>query len=108
ELTLQLSFIKNAQNAGEYVADDKGYYTDEGITSVNMISGPTAVEASVATKKADVGYSTTLGTASVIEEEDMPLTIIGATYKANAFTVMSMEGDNSIRTPKISRASGSG
>src|SRR5699024_9387488 len=100
ELTLQLSLIKNAQNAGEYVADDKGDYTDEGITSVNRISGPTAVEASVATKKADVGYSTPLGTASVIEEEDMPLTIIGATYKANAVTVMTMEGENSIRTPE--------
>lgn len=99
ELTLQLSFIKNAQNAGEYVADDKGYYADEGFESVNMISGPTAVEASVATKKADIGYSTTLGTASVIKEEDMPLTIIGAVYKANAFTVMSMEGENAIRTP---------
>lgn len=99
ELALQLSFVKNSQNSGEYIADAEGFYTAEGFSKVDLIAGPTAVEASVATGKADVGFSTALTAASVIEKEKMPVKIVGAVYQKNAFTILSLE-ENPIREPK--------
>jgi len=98
-LSLQLSFVKNTQNAGEYMADSEGFYTEAGFESVTLVAGPTAVEASVATEKSNVGFSTALGTATAITQEDMPLKIIGSVYAQNAFTIMSMEGENAIEQP---------
>lgn len=98
-LTVQLSFVKNTQNAGEYMADNNGYYAAEGFDPVNLIAGPTAVEAAVATGAADVSFSTVLGSATAISSEDMPIKIIGAIYAKNAFTVMSMAGSGAITTP---------
>lgn len=99
-LALQLSFVKNSQNSGEYIADSEGFYLDEGFTSVDLIAGPTAVEASVASNKADVGFSTALTAANVIATEGMPVKIVGAVYQRNAFTILSLDGDDAIRTPK--------
>ncbi len=98
-LNVQLSFVKNTQNAGEYMADANGYYADEGFDPVTLIAGPTAVEAAVATGTADVSFSTVLGSATAITSEDMPIKVIGAIYAQNAFTIMSMAGENAIETP---------
>lgn len=99
-LSVQLSFIKNTQNAGEYMADSNGHYEDAGFTTVNLIAGPTAVEQSVATGKSTVAMSTAVGTASAITSEKMPIKIIGSVYSKNAFTLMSMDGARAIHTPK--------
>lgn len=99
DLALQLSFVKNTQNSGEYIADAEGYYLAEGFSSVDLIAGPTAVEASVVSGNADVGFSTVLGTANVISSEAMPVKIVGAVYQRNAFTILSMDGPTAIRTP---------
>jgi|GEM_PF-43836 len=99
-LSVQLSFVKNTQNAGEYMADSNGHYEDAGFTTVNLIAGPTAVEQSVATGKSTVAMSTAIGSASAITTENMPIRIIGSVYSKNAFTIMSMEGADAIRTPK--------
>lgn len=100
DLALQLSFVKNSQNSGEYIAASEGLYLDEGFASVDLIAGPTAVEASVASGKADVGFSTALTTANVIAAEGMPVKIVGSVYQLNAFTILSMEGPTAIRTPE--------
>lgn len=100
DLALQLSFVKNSQNSGEYIADSEGLYLDEGFSSVDLIAGPTAVEASVASGKADVGFSTALTTANVIAAEGMPVKIVGSVYQLNAFTILSMDGPSAIRTPE--------
>ena len=42
KLDVQFSWIKNAEFAGEYFADSKGYYTEAGFSSVNLIAGPAA------------------------------------------------------------------
>lgn len=99
-LSVQLSFIKNTQNAGEYMADSNGHYEDAGFTTVNLIAGPTAVEQSVTTGKSTVAMSTAVGAASAITSEKMPIKIIGSVYSKNAFTVMSMDGPRAIHTPK--------
>lgn len=98
-LRIQLAFIKNSQNAGEFIADDEGYYEDAGFSKVDLIAGPTAVEQSAATGHATVAGSTALGTANAIESEGMPIKIIGSIYAVNAFTIISMNGPNAIRTP---------
>ncbi|MGF7235175.1 MAG: hypothetical protein ACQSGP_09475, partial [Frankia sp.] len=42
-LNYRLSWIKNAEFAGPYIADTKGYYKAAGFSSVNLIAGgPTA------------------------------------------------------------------
>lgn len=99
DLSVQLSFVKNSQNSGEYIADSEGFYTDEGFDSVDLVAGPTAVEASVASGSADVGFSTALTAANVIASEEMPVKIVGSTYQMNAFTILSLAGENEISTP---------
>ena len=39
ELTFQLSWIKNVEFAGEYIADTNGYYKKPGFSKVKLISG---------------------------------------------------------------------
>ena len=40
EISVQYSWIKNEEFAGEFYADKKGYYTDAGFDSVIGVSGP--------------------------------------------------------------------
>src|SRR6185295_10596853 len=39
ELAFQLSWVKNVEFAGEYIADTNGFYTAEGFSKVTLISG---------------------------------------------------------------------
>lgn len=56
-VTTQLQWIKDAQNAGWFVADAEGYFRSEGIVSETLAGGPNlaSVEAIVAAGRADVG-----------------------------------------------------
>ncbi len=97
-LKVQLSFVKNTQNAGEYMADSEGFYEAEGFSPVTLIAGPTAIEAAVASGAAHIGFSSPIGAGTAISNEQMPITLVGSIYGLNAFTVMSM-ADNPITTP---------
>jgi ABC-type nitrate/sulfonate/bicarbonate transport system substrate-binding protein len=101
ELTLRLSWIKNVEFAGSYIADSKGYYKAEGFSSATLIAGgPSATpqETDVVTKKALVGISAPDITGAAIVK-GAPLKIIGAQYQKNPFCIMSMTG-KAIRTPQ--------
>ena len=101
-LDFRLSWIKNVEFAGEYLADAKGFYAAEGFTSVNLISGgPTAtpIETDVATKKALVGISAPDITGTAIKKSGAKLKIIGAQYQKNPFAIMSLK-KNPINTPQ--------
>jgi len=101
ELTIQLSWIKNIEFAGEYFADSKGYFTDAGFSKVNLLAGGsagTAAEAMVLSRKATVGLSAPTLTAPAIVNEDAPLKIIGSTFQKNPFCLVSMEQGNPVRT----------
>lgn len=101
-LELNLSWIKNAEFAGEYFADANGYYAEEGFSEVNLIAGGpggTSTESMVLSGSALVGTSSPMGVAPVIAEEDGPLKIIGTTYQKNPFVIISLAG-NPIATPK--------
>jgi ABC-type nitrate/sulfonate/bicarbonate transport system substrate-binding protein len=92
ELTLRLSWIKNVEFAGSYIADSKGYYTDEGFSKATLIGGgpsATPMETDVVTKKALVAISAPDITGAAIAK-GATLKTIGAQYQKNPFCIMSM------------------
>jgi ABC-type nitrate/sulfonate/bicarbonate transport system substrate-binding protein len=99
-LEYQLSWIKNVEFAGMYLADVNGYYKAEGFESVNFTSGGPNVQqdAIVASGKAFIGISTPDIAASAIIG-GAPNIILGAQYQKNPFCVMSL-ADNPIETPE--------
>jgi ABC-type nitrate/sulfonate/bicarbonate transport system substrate-binding protein len=100
DITLQLSWIKNAEFAGEFFADSAGFYTDAGFGTVTMDPGPGAIETLVATEDADFGLSNAVSTAQVIAEEDAPLKIVGTKFQKNPFTILSLADGGDIATPQ--------
>ena len=91
-LSYRLSWIKNVEFAGSYIADSKGYYKAQGFSSVNLIAGgasATPMEADVASGKALFGVSSPDITGAAIVK-GAPLKIIGAQYQKNPFAIMSM------------------
>jgi ABC-type nitrate/sulfonate/bicarbonate transport system substrate-binding protein len=91
-LSYRLSWIKNVEFAGSYIADTRGYYKAQGFSSVNLIAGgasATPMEADVATGKALFGVSSPDITGAAIMK-GAPLKIIGAQYQKNPFAIMSM------------------
>jgi ABC-type nitrate/sulfonate/bicarbonate transport system substrate-binding protein len=91
-LSYRLSWIKNVEFAGSYIADNKGYYKAQGFSSVNLIAGgasATPMEADVTTGKAIFGVSAPDITGAAILK-GAPLKIIGAQYQKNPFAIMSM------------------
>jgi len=100
ELNLQLSWIKNEEFSGEFLADDKGYYEEAGFTKVNMTAGPSTGTAELLSGTVDVALSDAISVGSVIAESDAPLSIIGATYQKNPFTILSLADGGNILTPE--------
>jgi ABC-type nitrate/sulfonate/bicarbonate transport system substrate-binding protein len=90
QLTFQLSWIKNVEFAGEYIADTNGYYKDAGFSKVTLLSGGPGVaqDSVVAGGKALVCISAPDITSSAIKN-GAPLVTIGAQYQKNPFCVMS-------------------
>ena len=98
DVSLQFSWIKNAEYMGEFVADDAGYFTEAGFDSVDFVPGPASVEAGVLSGNVDVGVGNAISTGTVIAEEGAPLKIIGATYQKNPFTILSLKSVGNIAT----------
>ena len=101
DVTLRLSWIKNAEFAGEYMADSKGYYTAAGFSGVELLAGgPSAqpAEVDVQSGKAIYGLSAPDLTAAAISQ-GADLKIIGAQFQKNPFCVMSL-ASNPITTPE--------
>lgn len=98
KLNIQLSWIKNSEFAGQFMAVENGYYTEAGFSSVNLIAGPAATEAEVLSGNALVGIANPISTAPVIIAEGAPLKIIGTTYQKNPFTILSLKNGANIVT----------
>jgi ABC-type nitrate/sulfonate/bicarbonate transport system substrate-binding protein len=98
-LNYQLSWIKNAEFAGAYIADTKGYYKAAGFSSVNLMAGGPNVsqDSVVAAGKALVGISSPDITGAAILK-GAPLIAIGAQYQKNPFCIMSL-ASNPITEP---------
>lgn len=87
---VQLSWIKNVEFAGSYIADSKGYYTANGITANLIAGGPTAsIEPTVVSGKALVGINTPDATAAAVDK-GAKLKIIASMYQKSPFAMMSL------------------
>jgi ABC-type nitrate/sulfonate/bicarbonate transport system substrate-binding protein len=100
DISVQLSWIKNIEFAGEYFADAKGYYREAGFNKVDLVTGPVdSADALVLAGNITVGISAPDATARFITEQGGPLKIIGNTFQKNPFCILSVEEGKPIRTP---------
>ncbi|WP_353808799.1 ABC transporter substrate-binding protein [Agromyces sp. SYSU T00194] len=99
-ISVQLSWIKNVEFAGEYVADDAGYIEEAGFDSVELVAGPSAAESLVASGSATLGLTDPISVAPAIVNEGAPIKIIATTYQKNPFTILSMADAGDIQTPE--------
>ncbi len=99
DITLQLSWIFNEEFAGEYLADSNGYYEDAGFSSVKLVPGPSGGIPELLGGTADIALSDSVQIGSAIANEGAPLKIIGATFQANPFTILSLKDGGDIATP---------
>ncbi len=99
-LDYQLSWIKNTEFAGQYLADTNGYYKAAGFDGVNLMAGGPNVQqdAVVASGKAFVGISSPDITAAAILK-GASTTTIGAIFQKSPFAVMSL-AKSPINEPK--------
>jgi ABC-type nitrate/sulfonate/bicarbonate transport system substrate-binding protein len=97
--SVQLSWIKNVEFAGEYFATEKGYYTDAGFDKVTLLAGGgnTGAEEVVISGQALVGMSSPSITAPAIVS-GAPIKIIGSTYQKNPFCILSLAEKTPIKT----------
>ncbi|SDK78108.1 ABC-type nitrate/sulfonate/bicarbonate transport system, substrate-binding protein [Nocardioides sp. YR527] len=98
-ISMQYSWIKNEEFAGEFYAEDKGYYEEAGFDAVNGISGPDTGVAKLLSGKVQVAINDAASVGSAIAEQEAPLKIIGATFQKNPFTILSLKDGGNIATP---------
>jgi ABC-type nitrate/sulfonate/bicarbonate transport system substrate-binding protein len=90
-LTLQLAWLRIVQFGGHFVADEKGYFQDEGIDAEFLAGGP-GIDAvvDVAAGKVPIGCS---DTASLILARDkgIPVKAFGTIFQQDPFSLISLE-----------------
>ncbi|CAN5336311.1 hypothetical protein BH09ACT6_BH09ACT6_08180 [soil metagenome] len=92
DIDIQLSYLKNTEFAGEYLAIDNGYFTDAGFGTVTLTAGGSSAvsaEAQVATGKSLIGISSPLITAPAVVK-GAAIKIVAADYQKNPFNVVSL------------------
>lgn len=97
-VTFQLSWLHSVQFAGSYIAQERGYWRDEGLSVTLTPGGPNApVEPPVVAGSALVGISAADYTAAAVEQ-GAPFRIIGVAMQDNPFAIASLP-DNPVRQP---------
>jgi len=92
DVAIQLAWIKNVEFAGEYFADQKGYYTAAGFSNVALTAGGAGAgnaESSVASGKAFVGFGSTKITAGAITQ-GADLKTVGTVFQKSPLCIMSL------------------
>lgn len=100
EISMQYSWIKNEEFAGEFYAYENGYYEEAGFDAVNGISGPDTGVAKLLSGTVQVALSDAASVGAAVAEQDAPLKIIGATFQKNPFTILSLKDGANIATPQ--------
>lgn len=100
EISVQYSWIKNEEFAGEFYAYENGYYDEAGFSEVIGISGPDTGVAKLLSNTVQVALSDAASVGAAIAEEEAPLKIIGATFQKNPFTILSLADGANIQTPQ--------
>ncbi len=100
DISVQYSWIKNEEFAGEYYAYDKGYYESAGFGTVTGIAGPDTGVAKLLSGSVQFALSDAASVGAAVAEQDAPLKIIGATFQKNPFTILSLTSGGNIKTPE--------
>ncbi len=96
---LQMGWIANVENAGEFVAAERGYYAAEGLDLTLTPGGPSvSVEPLVVAGNALVGLSQPDNVARA-RQNGAKLKVIAATFQKNPAAVMSL-ASSPIQTPQ--------
>ncbi|MEO0363730.1 MAG: ABC transporter substrate-binding protein, partial [Pseudomonadota bacterium] len=98
KVTLQLKWVTQAQFAGYYVAQDKGFYEEEGLTVEIKPGGPDIAPAQViAGGGADVVLDW-MPSALASREKGLPLVNIAQPFKSSGM-MLTCRKDSGIATP---------
>lgn len=98
-LTMQASWVNDAEFMGYYVADSEGYYTSEGIDFTYLPGGPSVVPESVLlANRADVALTSPDTTIQAIVNDSAPFVIVGTQYQKSPLGVVSL-AKNGIKSP---------
>jgi ABC-type nitrate/sulfonate/bicarbonate transport system substrate-binding protein len=99
DVALQLSWLHSVQFAGSYIAAERGYWADRGLSVRLDSGGPNApVEPPVVAGTALVGISAADYTAAAVQQ-GAPFRIIGVAMQQNPFAIASLPG-NPVNEPK--------
>ncbi|WP_221584957.1 ABC transporter substrate-binding protein [Microbacterium sp. G2-8] len=98
DISVQQSWIKNEEFAGEFYATKYGYYEEAGFDSVDLIDGPDTGVAGLLSGQIDIAINDAIVTGAAIANEDAPLTIVGATFQKSPFTILSLADGGDIET----------
>jgi ABC-type nitrate/sulfonate/bicarbonate transport system substrate-binding protein len=84
-VAVQASWLLDTEFAPLYIADDKGYFADEGVKLDLIPGGPDigAIEAIVGSGAADVGISTDIFSVTSAIADGSPFVALGAFYQTN-------------------------
>jgi NitT/TauT family transport system substrate-binding protein len=97
-VSLQLSWLHSVQFAGSYIAQERGFWADEGLNVSLNPGGPNApVEPPVVAGQALVGISAADYTAAAVEQ-GAPFRIILVAMQRNPFTIASLPA-NPVEVP---------
>jgi ABC-type nitrate/sulfonate/bicarbonate transport system substrate-binding protein len=99
-LTLQSSYINDAEFLGYFVAIDRGYYRSRGIELTYRPGGPDIIpESALFSQKADIALTDIDTTVSAITRQGARFRIIGAQFQRNPMGVISLPA-KPVHTPK--------
>ena len=99
DVALQLSWLHSVQFGGSYIAQDRGYWAEQGLDVALLPGGPNApVEPPVVAGTALVGISAADYTAAAVEQ-GAPFRIIGVAMQKNPFAIASLPA-NPVEVPK--------
>jgi ABC-type nitrate/sulfonate/bicarbonate transport system substrate-binding protein len=99
EISVQYSWIKNEEFAGEFYAYENGYYDEAGFSEVTGVAGPDTGVAKLLSGSVQFALSDAASVGAAVAEQDAPLKIIGTTFQKNPFTILSLEDGGNIATP---------
>ena len=100
DISVQYSWIKNEEFAGEFYAYQNGYYDEAGFSEVTGVAGPDTGVAKLLSGSVQVALSDAASVGAAVAEQDAPVKIIGATFQKNPFTILSLTDGGDIQKPE--------
>ena len=100
KVAVQLSWFKNIEFAGDYIAESEGYFKEQGFEGSDLIAGGPDVDtlALILSDKALITYTGSEIIAGAIRDNSAPLKIIGANFQKNPFCILSLAEKTPIKT----------